>query len=150
MRSTALWLMPLTLAAAFTACSSLKQNPYRQWTLVDEEAARAAGIPRVSHYQYPSGGHCSNWAGVVFLEVRADETSFPVAQFVRDPEGRLAVGYELKPFADGVILPPDAIWTGWRDGHREFWLAPDRFAAYIGSGDRWERWPAPRSPIGCS
>jgi hypothetical protein len=145
-------LVLLVLAA--TACGPPEEQPrglVTHWTLVDEQAGGESTTPQVSELEHPAGGHCSNWAGVVFLHVfkSREGNGFPIAQFIRDPQQRMSP-HELAPFESGVSLTEDAIWTGWRDGERELWLAPDRSTAFVGSGDQWERWPAPPYPIGCS
>ena len=140
----------LLLLGLAVACESKEpRSVVRLWTLDDETAARETGMPFVYHHEEPVGGHCSSWAGATFLNVDAGRAGAWIAQFIRDPERAVVAAQGMQPFAIGVPLPVDAVWTGWRDSDREFWLVPDKSAAYIGSGDRWERWPAPPHRVGC-
>jgi hypothetical protein len=134
------------------ACQNRQEKAtVRQWTAVDSQAALQTGTPAVTQFQFPSKGHhCSSWAGVIFLEVHEQRSAGRVTlmQFLRDPEQKILVP-RMQAFATAVSLPEDAVWSGWRDGDREFWLTADRSAAFVGSGVHWERWPAPPYEIGC-
>jgi hypothetical protein len=145
-----LWLTLLVLGLVVACEEREPRSVVRLWTLEDETAARETGMPFVYHYEEPVGGHCSDWASAIFLNVDDGRAGAWIAQFVRDPGRVVLAAQGMQPFVTGVTLPGDAVWTGWRDGDREFWLVPDKSAAYIGSGDHWERWPAPRQRVGCT
>jgi hypothetical protein len=145
-----LWVTLLVLGLVMACGSAEPRSGVRPWTLDDETAAHETGMPFVYHYEEPAGGHCSNWAGATFLNVDEGRAGAWIAQFIRDPERVVVAAQGMQPFATGLTLPGDAVWTGWRDREREFWLVPDKSAAYIGSNHEWERWPASRNRVGCS
>jgi hypothetical protein len=142
-------LITLTLAAV-VACDTPNDTRIRHWTLADAEAARATDTPMVVETEFFADFHCSTWAGASILQVfdeRYGDVRF-IGQFIRDPEGGIGPT-GVASFSALASRPPDAIWTGWREGRRELWLEADRSAAIIGYGSQWERWPAPPYPILC-
>jgi hypothetical protein len=93
-------------------------------------------------------GHCG-WQDITFLFAARDRL---VGTYVRDLTGEFM---EITPvaFEANATLPTSAVFTGWRDGDRELWVAPavrpDRApdSVYIVSPDGIERWPL--FPSGC-
>lgn len=57
----------------------------------------------------------------------------------------------LETYAEGVELPEDATFSGYRtaDG-LEQWFTPEDRAAYVVTPDGVERWPRTGEPIGCA
>lgn len=86
--------------------------------------------------------HC-NWQTATFLYL--DKQSF-----IRDSEGVLSGTTFRAMFDADTTLPADATDTGYRLGDRALWLAADKTAAYVVSGNKVERWPAPREQVGCA
>lgn len=72
------------------------------------------------------------------------------AQYVRDPLG-VVRGALLDTYAEGVDLPEDATFSGYRSSRGEdLWFTPDGRAAYVETADGIERWPRARDGIGCA
>ncbi|MEP7054254.1 MAG: hypothetical protein ABI912_03310 [Actinomycetota bacterium] len=86
--------------------------------------------------------HC-NWQTATFLYL--DKQSF-----IRDPEGVLSGTKFRTTFDPDTTLPADATNTGYRLGDRALWLAVDKTAAYVVTGNKVERWPAPTEQVGCA
>lgn len=73
-------------------------------------------------------------------------------QYLRDPLGVLGFANALDSYAEGVDLPPDASFSGYRSGDgRELWFTTENRAAYVVRPDSVvERWPRAAEPIGCA
>jgi hypothetical protein len=97
----------------------------------------------------PGPGHCG-WESARMLHV--EEDGMLVKQYLRDPDGVFAqIPALLDAYAEGVNLPVDAVFSGYRtaDG-LELWLTERDTAAYVVTPDGVERWPRAEPPIGCS
>ncbi len=95
-------------------------------------------------------GHCG-WESARMLHTTTPEGTVD-RQYVRDPEGVFAgVPGLLAEYAEGIDLPADATFSGYRtaDG-QELWFVPDDRAAYVVTEDGVERWPRADPPIGCA
>ncbi|MBW9210167.1 hypothetical protein KV100_10900 [Mumia sp. zg.B21] len=115
-----------------------------------EDVAEAAGVQvwsdatgRVSTRRitsYAGAEHCA-WEHMTFLKLGK-------AEYVREPDASLA-DFFAGPYASSVALPPDARDTGFRRGSDHLWLSADGAWAYVGSGERVERWPRVVERLGC-
>ena len=97
--------------------------------------------------------HCE-WQDVVFLEIgyRSGLTQPGLSgklTFLRDSEGVLA-DQVVSQFEADIILPSDAVATGWQRDGQDLWLDPDGAAAYLHvGGEHFEKWPRARGLIAC-
>jgi hypothetical protein len=85
--------------------------------------------------------HC-DWDGATFLDLHGDT-------FVRDPDGVLPPEWFSLTFDPDATLPDDANDTGYRLDRQALWVAADRSAVYIATGNDVERWPAASDFVGC-
>ncbi len=108
------------------------------WT--DRDGSR---VPTTEVTSFAGAEHCG-WQSATFLTLHED------SQFVRDPQGLFGQEWLDATFARDVRLPPTAVDTGYRLNGRRLWLAKDRSAAYIVTGEATERWPAAKRPIACA
>lgn len=94
-------------------------------------------------------GHC-DWQSARMLHI-SDAEGFLARQYVRDPEGLFRGRGNRVEYAEGVELPDDATFSGYRtaDG-LELWFTPGDEAAYVVTPDGVERWPRMDPPIGCA
>jgi hypothetical protein len=92
-------------------------------------------------------GHCG-WESARMLHV--ERSGRLLYQYLRDPEGVFNFGGLEDTYAEGVELPGDAFFSGYRteDG-LELWFTPENRAAYVVTPDGIERWPRATEPIGC-
>lgn len=93
--------------------------------------------------------HCG-WESARMLHVSNPDGSFG-RQYLRDPLGVFADSPTLlDSYAEGVDLPADATFSGYRtaDG-LELWFTPEDRAAFVVTPDGVERWPRPQEGIGC-
>lgn len=86
--------------------------------------------------------HCG-WQGIPFLYVRDGDGKISL-MYARDVDG---VVHTAQPFEAHATLPPDAVFTGWRDGNRELWtdapttsISDGASSIYIVSPSGVERW----------
>ena len=73
-------------------------------------------------------------------------------QYLRDPFGVFAgIPALLESYAEGVELPADATFSGYRtaDG-LELWFTSEDRAAYVVTPEGVERWPRAEDLIGCA
>lgn len=61
--------------------------------------------------------------------------------FVRDERGSFDQDRLLDTFGAAMPVPGDAEPTPYHEGERRIWFAADGRSAYVGTGDRAERWP---------
>jgi hypothetical protein len=96
----------------------------------------------------PGPGHCG-WESARMLHVENEDGS--LKQYLRDPLGVFTGVPLLDSYAEGVALPADATFSGYRseDG-LELWFTAEDSAAYVVTPDGVERWPRPAEPIGCA
>jgi hypothetical protein len=94
-------------------------------------------------------GHC-DWQSARMLHLATPEGTLD-KQYVRDPEGVFDGLGLLEDYAEGVELPADATFSGYRtaDG-QELWFTPEDVAAYVVTAHGVERWPRADPPIGCA
>jgi hypothetical protein len=94
-------------------------------------------------------GHCG-WESARMLHV--GEEGVLVRQYLRDPLGVFADSPSLlDSYAEGVELPDDATFSGYRtDDGQELWFTSSDTAAYVVTPDGVERWPRADPPIGCA
>jgi hypothetical protein len=112
--------------------------PARVWT--DRHGSR---VPTTKVMSYAGPEHCG-WHSATFLALHED------SQFVRDPQGLFGQEWLEATFARDIRLPTTAVDTGYRLDDWELWLAADRSAAYVITGEGTERWPAAKRPILCA
>ena len=100
----------------------------RLWQGVSEEVSEA--------------DHCG-WQGVPFLFVRDGDGKISL-MYARDVDGVVGTA---QPFEAHATLPPEAVFTGWRDGNRQLWtdapttsVADGASSIYIVSPSGVERW----------
>lgn len=95
-------------------------------------------------------GHCG-WESARMLHVNHPDGTLD-RQYLRDPLGVFAgIPALLDTYAEGVELPADATFSGYRtaDGF-ELWFTSEDRAAYVVTPDGVERWPRADDPIGCA
>ena len=98
-------------------------------------------------------GHCG-WESARMLHVNNPDGSFG-RQYLRDPFGVFVEEQFddglLDTYAEGVQLPADASFSGYRtaDG-LELWFTTEDRAAYVVTPDGVERWPRADPPRGCA
>lgn len=95
-------------------------------------------------------GHCS-WESARMLHVNNADGTLG-RQYLRDPTGAFAdIPSLLDTYAEGVELPSDASFSGYRtaDG-LELWMTLEDRAAYVVTPGGVERWPRADPPIGCA
>lgn len=100
---------------------------------------------RIRSFQGPE--HCG-WDDITFLEIGPEHDA---DEYLRDIHGELA-DFTTTSYSKGVLLPKDAVDTGYRRGGRVLWTVPAKKAAYLVSQtnpDDVERWPATARPVGC-
>lgn len=70
--------------------------------------------------------------------------------YIRNPP-EFVLQLTTTSFSADVMPPPDARFTGYRNNDLELWLAPSDQdqAAYLKTGDRFERWPLSRQALMC-
>ena len=96
----------------------------------------------------PGPGHCG-WESARMLHLEIDGVL--ASQYLRDPAGVFAGLELLETYDEGVDLPDDATFSGYRtDEGLELWFTESDRAAYVVTPDGVERWPRAREPIGCS
>jgi hypothetical protein len=95
-------------------------------------------------------GHCG-WESARLLHLNDDDGTL-ARQYVRDPLGVLMeIPSLLETYAEGVELPDDATFSGYRSADEsELWFTVDDRAAYVVTPDGVERWPRAEPPIGCA
>jgi hypothetical protein len=94
--------------------------------------------------------HCG-WESARMLHIETGEGTV-ARQYIRDPLGVFAgVPGFLETYAEGIALPADATFSGYRtaDGLELWFTAADR-AAYVVTAESVERWPRVDPPAGCS
>lgn len=94
--------------------------------------------------------HCG-WQSARILHLEHDDGTID-RQYARDPLGVFnGVPGFLDTYAEGVDLPDDATFSGYRAANGdELWFTPDDRAAYVVTSDGVERWPRPADGIGCA
>ncbi len=94
--------------------------------------------------------HCE-WQSARILHLEHPDGTLD-RQYVRDPFGVFdGVPGFLDTYAEGVELPDDATFSGYRAaGGVELWFTPDDRAAYVVTPDGIERWPRHAEGIGCA
>jgi hypothetical protein len=95
-------------------------------------------------------GHCS-WQSARMLHVSNADGSLG-KQYLRDPFGVFDdTPSLLDAYADGVEMPADAAFSGYRTADDlELWFTSEDRAAYVVTPDGVERWPRADPPIGCA
>lgn len=95
-------------------------------------------------------GHCG-WESARMLHVTRDDGTL-AGQYLRDPLGVLDdVPTLLEQYAEGVALPADAAFSGYRTAEGlELWFTAANRAAYVVTPDGVEQWPRADEPIGCA
>jgi hypothetical protein len=95
-------------------------------------------------------GHC-DWQSARMLHVNQPDGTLG-RQYLRDPLGVFAgIPSLLDTYAEGVELPADASFSGYRTGDGlELWFTSADRAAYVVTADGVERWPRADPPIGCA
>lgn len=109
--------------------------------------ASGARVPATTIRSFQGPAHCG-WDDITFLELGKEPTS---EEYLRDTQGELA-DFLTMPSSMAVLLPKDAVDTGYHRDGRVLWTVPDKKAAYLVSQrdvDDVERWPAIAQPIGC-
>jgi hypothetical protein len=109
--------------------------------------ATGARVPSTSIRSFQGPEHC-DWDDITFLEVGPERTA---DEYLRDTHGELA-DFLATTYSRAVLLPKDAVDTGYHRDGRVLWTVPDKKAAYLVSQkdvDDVERWPATATPIGC-
>jgi len=94
--------------------------------------------------------HCG-WESARMLHITTEEGTV-ARQYIRDPLGVFAgVPGFLETYAEGIALPDDATFSGYRtaDG-LELWFTAADTAAYVVTAETVERWPRVDPPAGCS
>lgn len=112
------------------------------WT---DAAGVRAPVSVIRSYQGPA--HC-DWQDVTFLELGPEGHA---TTYLRDPHGTLA-DFVRTSYSKAVLLPKEAVDTGYHRDGRELWTVTAKDAAYLVSRatpDDVERWPAEKQPIGC-
>lgn len=95
-------------------------------------------------------GHC-DWESARILHLEHEDGTVD-RQYVRDPIGVFdEIPGFLDTYAEGVDLPDDATFSGYRnlDGD-ELWFTPEDRAVYVVTADGIERWPRHAEGIGCA
>jgi hypothetical protein len=127
----------ILLSAAFIGVTTVRHVFFSpDWRLNGERQPR-----RIQVDQWQGASHCG-WQDTTFLD-------YDGYSYVRDTGDRF--GGTPVSYAEGIQLPASARDTGWRDGNRELWVAPDSArgptSVYVVAGDLVERWP--RFDTGC-
>lgn len=82
--------------------------------------------------------HCG-WERARLLSIEIDGQLDHV--YVRDPVGVFPRDGQHSSYAQGIELPDEAFFSGYRAGELELWFVPDDHAAYVVTPDDVERWP---------
>lgn len=95
-------------------------------------------------------GHCE-WESARMLHLPHEDGTLD-RQYLRDPLGVfIDVPGLLDSYAEGVELPADATFSGFRTADDlELWFTAEDHAAYVVTPDGVERWPRAGEPIGCA
>lgn len=83
---------------------------------------------------------------------RSMKTDLDGRQYVRDPDG-LYLDRTVGPFDGSAVMPPDAIFSGYRYDDNELWLANstvDREVYFVRPGGIAEAWPRAPSFLACA
>lgn len=114
------------------------------WT--DKDGVR---VPTTEIQSRQGQEHCK-WESVTFLNLGRP-------QYIRDPNGAISSaadslfgGQFRTTFDPAATLPADAKDTGFRLDGKSLWLAANKSAAYVGTRETVERWPAPVKRVGCA
>jgi len=98
-------------------------------------------VPTTVVHSIVGPGHCG-WDTTTWLTLRGET-------YIRDPQG---VMEELTDgsFAANVMLPADAVPTGYHSGPSKLFTALDGRSVYLVAPDRAERWPRAVTMPGCA
>ncbi|MCV0402213.1 MAG: hypothetical protein K5924_00730 [Chloroflexi bacterium] len=92
--------------------------------------------------------HC-RWDSARFLNLERPVRE-PAAGYVRDPLHVLPANALFGSYAEGVELPADATFSGYRSAKgEELWFVPEDRAAYVVSPNGVERWPRVKQALAC-
>lgn len=109
--------------------------------------ATGTRVPSTTIRSFQGPQHC-DWDDITFLELGPEGSA---QEYLRDPRGELA-DFLAMSYSTAVLLPEDAVDSGFHRDGRVLWTVPDKKAAYLVSQrdvDDVERWPAASTPIAC-